>query len=90
MKRCKFLSKTIIDGWPNKYSTVKKSIRKYFHIRDELVVESGLIYKGTRVIIPDTLREDMKQRIHSSHLGQQSCLRRARECIYWPNMNDIS
>ena len=82
------LAKTIKEGWPNKYSTVEKSIRKYFHIRDELVVESGLIYKGTRVIIPETLREDMKQRIHSSHLGQQACLRRARECIYWPNMNN--
>ena len=38
------------------------------------------------VVIPKNLRADMKARIHSSHLGAESCLRRARECIYWPGM----
>lgn len=27
------------------------------------------------------------QRIHQSHLGINACLNRARECVYWPNMN---
>jgi len=26
-------------------------------------------------------------RIHSSHLGREGCLRRARECLFWPNMS---
>ena len=29
----------------------------------------------------------MKEAIHSSHIGIEGCLRRARECIYWPGMN---
>ena len=29
----------------------------------------------------------MLQRIHASHLGIEGCLRRARECLYWPGMN---
>jgi len=28
----------------------------------------------------------MKERIHSSHIGLNGCLRRARECMYWPGM----
>ena len=29
----------------------------------------------------------MIERIHSSHLGIEGCLRRAREILYWPSMN---
>ena len=27
-----------------------------------------------------------KERLHSSHIGVNGCLRRARECMYWPGM----
>jgi transposase InsO family protein len=27
------------------------------------------------------------ERIHASHLGIESCLRRARDCVYWPGMS---
>eukprot|EP00112_Aurelia_sp_Birch-Aquarium-sp1_P020445 Seg5277.1 transcript_id=Seg5277.1/GoldUCD/mRNA.D3Y31 product="putative protein K02A2.6" protein_id=Seg5277.1/GoldUCD/D3Y31 len=29
----------------------------------------------------------MREEIHNSHLGIQACLRRARECVFWPAMN---
>lgn len=29
----------------------------------------------------------MKKDIHASHAGVESCLRRARESVYWPGMN---
>ena len=29
----------------------------------------------------------MKQKLHASHLGAESCLRRERETIFWPGMN---
>uniref|UniRef100_A0A224YKI0 RNA-directed DNA polymerase n=1 Tax=Rhipicephalus zambeziensis TaxID=60191 RepID=A0A224YKI0_9ACAR len=34
-----------------------------------------------------SMRDDIKKRLHCSHLGMESCLRRARECVYWPRMN---
>ena len=40
-----------------------------------------------RVVISIYLRQTLKERVHSSHLGIEGCLRRARECLYWPNMN---
>jgi hypothetical protein len=27
------------------------------------------------------------EKSHASHLGIEACLRRARECIFWPRMN---
>ena len=58
----------------------------YFNQRDELTVQNGLIFRGERVVVPKKLREVMNQKIHSSHMGTEACLRGARESIYWPGM----
>jgi len=56
-------------------------------MRDELSVQDGIIFRGERLVVPQALRSDMKRRLHSSHLGIDGCLRRARECIFWPGMS---
>ena len=33
------------------------------------------------------LRPEVKSRIHSSHLGVEACLRKARDTVFWPGMN---
>ena len=33
------------------------------------------------------MQTEIKERLHSSNVGVQGCLRRARETVYWPNMN---
>lgn len=55
-------------------------------MRDELIVQDGLIFKGESVVIPKYLLHDLKKSIRSSHLGINGCLQRGRECIYWPGM----
>ena len=37
--------------------------------------------------MPQGMREQVKKDIHISHNGVEGCLRRARECVYWPCMN---
>ena len=81
------LKHVIQSGWPDMKSDVSHEISIYFDIRDELTVQNGLIFKGERVIIPKSLRSDMIRRIHSSHIGAEGCLRRARESLYWPGLN---
>jgi hypothetical protein len=34
-----------------------------------------------------SIRRDMKSRLHSSHIGTESCLRRARECLFWSEVS---
>ena len=76
-----------MKGWPNTKYGLSPSVSQYYHIRDELTVQDGLIFKGEQVLIPATMRKLMKEKIHSSHLGIEGCLRRARECLYWPKMS---
>ena len=47
----------------------------------------GLLFKSNQVIILASLRHQIIQRIHSSHMGIEGSLCRAREAYYWPLMN---
>ncbi|CAC5394823.1 unnamed protein product [Mytilus coruscus] len=81
------LKEVIREGWPINKWNVPSSVSIYFDIRDQLTLQNGLLFKGERVIIPISLRTDMIKKIHSSHIGIEGCLRRARESLYWPGMN---
>ena len=81
------LKATIMEGWPNDKQQVNPCIFAYYHFLDELTVQDGLIFRGERVVIPASLRTSMKLRIHTSHLGIEGCLRRAREALFWPGMS---
>lgn len=80
------LKHTILEGWPNEKHQTPLEIHPYFSFRDELAVHDGLVFKGERVVIPKSQRQTMREKIHSSHLGIDGCLRRARDSIFWPNM----
>ncbi|CAC5389582.1 unnamed protein product [Mytilus coruscus] len=58
----------------------------YFEWRDELSIQEGIIVKREAILIPKSLRHDMKNRLHSAHLGYDSMMKRARRTIFWPGM----
>ena len=77
----------IQEGWPDDKSRVPLQASAYFHCRDEVAVYDGLVYKGSRVIVPSSMRSEIKEVLHEAHTGIKSTLHRARECVYWPSMN---
>ena len=80
--------KTVIQtGWPQDKHLLPVVLAPYFSYWDELSVYDGLVFKGERLIIPQQMRQKIKERLHSSHIGINGCLRRARECIFWPCMS---
>ena len=74
-------------GWPEMKAALPEPVKPYFHLRDELSVQDGVLFRGNRVIIPRSMRADTLKKIHQSHIGINGCLRRARECLYWPSMS---
>ena len=82
------LKTTILIGWPETREQVPVAIRPYWNARDGLTVQDGIIYCSNSVVIPKQLRPEILTRIHSSDLGIEACLRKARDSLYWPNMND--
>ena len=80
------LAQTIRTGWPDDRRKCPPSLLPYFSYRDELTVQDGIILRSDRIVIPTSLRPEMKQKVHAGHLGINSCLRRARDLIFWPGM----
>ena len=83
----KTLHSVIVEGWPELRSDTPIETRQYWDSRDQLSVLDGIIYKGSRIVIPPSMRADMLKLIHKSHLGMVKCKQRARKVMYWPNMN---
>ena len=74
-------------GWPETKQQVPHSIRQYWDTRDELVVLDGVIYRGMRIVIPQSIRPAILAVIHGKHLRIVKCKQRAREALYWPGMS---
>ena len=63
-------------------------IRDYWNYREEISLHNGLLFKNQRVIVPKAIRSEILSRIHSSHQGCVSCLRKAKDIVFWPGMKD--
>lgn len=61
------LSRYIQSGWPEHIEKTHPSVREFFPVRSELSVHSGLVTRGTRIIIPKALRTEILDRIHDGH-----------------------
>ena len=81
------LKTTIISGLPTQKEQMPVNIREFWNYREELSVHNGVLFKGLRVVTPRVMRPEVMSKIHASHLGVEGCLRKARDTVFWPNMN---
>ena len=81
--------KTVIDyctsSWPEKANLPSEQIQ-YYSVKDDLCVVEGILFKGTRLVIPSKLRLEMLSRIHQGHQGLIKSLSRARQTVWWPSI----
>ena len=82
------LMNMIMTGWPCTTEKVPVCIREYWNYKKELTAQDGVLYKGMKVIVPASIRSQMIARAHSSHLGPDACVQRARDVPFWPSMAD--
>nr|XP_054762016.1 tripartite motif-containing protein 45-like [Lytechinus pictus] len=69
----------LTQGWPETIQESPKSLRQYWSYRDDIGVSHGVLFKGSQVIIPKTLRNDILGQLHLGHMGIESTRRLARE-----------
>ena len=77
------LKQVISTGWPAKRSKLPQNLHAYWDYRDELTVESGILMKNSKVLIPDSLKQKYINEVHSGHMGVEATLMKAREFIFW-------
>ena len=81
------LRDTVITGWPNTIKELPTDLRPFWSMRDEISVENGLLLKGNRIIIPKSMQNDVLQQLHTGHLGQEKTKLRAKDSVFWVNIN---
>ena len=82
------LKHMIMMGWPNSIKEIPQVIHPYWMFCKELIIEDGLILKGSRIVIPNKKCEAILKQIHDSHLGLTKCKLHAKQVVYWPGLND--
>jgi hypothetical protein len=80
------LKTVILEGWPDNRRRCPNTIVQYWSIRQDLSTHDDLIFKGSRIVIPTTLRDDVLKGLHSAHLGTEKNKQRARMIVYWPGI----
>ena len=55
--------------------------------RDKLAVTDGIILKGRCIIIPNSLRQQVLNQLHTNHMGIEKTKLLAHECVYWYRIN---
>ena len=87
-KELQSLKHYISTGWPVKRSQIPVFLHPYWNFRDELTIESGILMKNSKVLIPETLKQKYLKQIHQGHQGIEACRSRAREFVFWININN--
>ncbi len=83
---CQRLVDMIMHGWPSSFKELSHDVRPFFAMREEFVVENGLIFRGQRLLIPSLLQSYYVTQLHQGHPGLAATQRRAKETMYWPTM----
>ncbi|PAA47069.1 hypothetical protein BOX15_Mlig004214g7 [Macrostomum lignano] len=83
---CHKLKDQIREGWPDAKSQIAEELKPFWNIRHELMENDRLIYKSSKIFIPDSMRRQMLQILHESHQGVEKTLMKATESVFWPRM----
>ncbi|XP_060079959.1 uncharacterized protein K02A2.6-like [Ylistrum balloti] len=81
------LQDIVLYGWPDNKVDVPAELRSYWTFRDEISCIDGLMYKSHKLVVPRSMKKEMLDLIHSSHLGVVKCKNRARDILFWLGMS---
>jgi len=86
----KLVEQYLREGWPKKINSLG-DIRHYHKIRNELMLEKGLIYYGCRLVVPRVMCKYIIKKLHETHLGISKTLKKSKQIFFWPGMaSDIT
>ena len=80
--------KFVLEGWPSRLTKYQEDIRPYFERRTELSTEQGCVLWGSRIRVPEKLREEVLELLHLAHQGVVAVKALARSYVWWPRIND--
>lgn len=84
---CKVMQ-AVSSGWKADKQKEDQEIRKYWNYRDQLTLQDGLLIKGEKLVVPEKMIASVIDKLHYGHIGMESCIKKARDTLFWNGMND--
>jgi hypothetical protein len=85
----KMIKHAIEKGWISN-GKIDPKLTPYYKFRDSLSWNKGLLMMANRIVIPQSLRPMILNKLHSGHLGVTKSRRLAQDTVWWPGIsNDI-
>jgi hypothetical protein len=75
-------------GWPCQITQVASVVRPFWNSKDMLTEVDGVVLRGHQIVIPRLMQPEMIKLAHQGHLGIAKTKRRAKDAIWWPQMNN--
>nr|CAI5854696.1 unnamed protein product [Callosobruchus analis] len=79
---CKKLKEFSITSWPGK-AEFPVELLPYYQYRYDISYAERFVFKGTRIIIPQSLQLKVLGFIHTGRLGIVKCRERAKSSVWW-------
>ena len=84
----RLLAKIIHEGWPKTIRDCPCSTQSYWYFRNKIICKDGILYKGVRLIMPQSERTSTLKVLHLGHYATDKMNLRARETVYWPGISE--
>lgn len=78
--------KYVRTSWPPYISSADSLLRPFWESRGQLTIVDDVLVYENRIVIPQSERLDVLQRLHEGHLAITKCRERAKQLVWWPGM----
>ena len=82
---CSQLMKFCKEGWPSSHE-LSGELCRYITVKNHLSVADNLLLYGNRIIVPRSMRDEIRGKVHAGHQGIQRCRLRLATSVWWPGV----
>jgi len=72
-------------GWPN--GNTDQDVEPFYQCQTELSINEGCLLRGSRLIIPQRIRNLILEELHQGHVGMTKMKQTARNYVWWPDLD---
>ena len=81
------LAKVVQTGWPHQRAEIHPDLHAFWIHHWNLSNMNSVMMNGTRIVIPQSLRDKYLKCLHTGHFGVTKCRARAKSTVYWPGID---
>lgn len=78
--------KLIRNGWPTNMCSVPEDVKDYYTVKDSLSLCEGLVTLGCSIVVPQSMTQEILERIHEGHQSLSKYRECVQETVWWPKI----